>query len=228
MMWMRNLRTVYFIIWTFLAPSKLCISTKLGLEDSPSIYITTDIIIIDDPLGPFQPRPFCDHRTWLVEMFISLMLVSLFKMMRGKLWLTSNRAVTWVTLHKWQEDMLLLASLLTSTCIFFFIKRYGSFLVCTFSHPHPLHLGEEGVRGKTKMVCNDLSRRSFTSALFSSVRDGSDAGGEIALLFLLRPLSGRLRDEKVNKPNWALFTPEKIWVALSIETRNIYQIYQAT
>jgi len=51
------------------------------------------------------------------------------------------------------------------------------------------------------MVCNDLSRRSFTSALFSSVRDGSDAGGEIALPFLLRPLSGQLRDEKVNKPN---------------------------
>lgn len=112
---------------------------------------------------------------------------------------------------------------------FFFLKRYGSFLVCTFSHPHPLCLGEEGVRGKTKMVCNDLSRRCFFSALFPSVRDGSDAGGEIAPLFLLRLLGGQLgRHEKVNKLNSVLFTPEKIWVSPSIETLNVYQIYQGT
>lgn len=42
MMWIRNLWTVYFIIWMILAPYKLCISTKLGLEDFPSIYLTSD------------------------------------------------------------------------------------------------------------------------------------------------------------------------------------------
>lgn len=138
-MWIRNLWTAYFISCMLLAPSKLCMQTKLGLKDFPCVCNT----------GPNWMRlffPCCwSHSSWCDQPQTTLL--------RG------------VTLHSWREEGLLLASLLTSA-FFFLFKRYGSFLVCRFSDPHPLCLGEEGVRGKTEMTYNDFSRRSFLSTFF--------------------------------------------------------------
>lgn len=107
-MWIRNLWTAYFISCMFLAPSKLCMQTKLGLKDFPCVCNT----------GPNWMRlffPCCwSHSSWCDQPQTTLL--------RG------------VTLHKWQEEGLLLASLLTSA-FFFFLKDTDLSLFADFQIP---------------------------------------------------------------------------------------------
>lgn len=131
MMWTRNLRTSYFIIWMFPAPSKPCMQTQLGLENFPCVYTTGPNWMqqISPDAGrtlQYDVRRVCDQ--------------------------PQNTLLQGFTLHKQQEDGLLLASLLIAIWWvgFFFLKRCGSFLVCRLLDPHPPHLGEEGVRDKIK------------------------------------------------------------------------------
>lgn len=137
-MWIRNLWTAYFISWMFLAPSKLCMQTKLGLKDFPCVCNT----------GPNWTRLFSPDVGLTLHDVINLKphccegLHYTSDKKRGCFWQVS------LHLH------------------FFLLKRYGSFLVCRFLDPHPLRLGEEGVRGKTEMTYNDFSRRSFLSTFF--------------------------------------------------------------
>lgn len=89
----------------------------------------------------------------------------------------------------------------------FFLKRYGSFLVCRLLDPHAPRLGEEGVREKTKMTTMISPEGTFQR--FSSARDGSDTGDETATLLFLIHLSGGLgRHERMNRPTSVLLMLE--------------------
>lgn len=133
MMQTRNLRTSYFIIWMFPAPSKPFLQTELGLEDFPCAYSTR----------PDQMRQISPGAGLTLQCSIR----------RVCDW-PQNTLLQGVTLHKQQEDGLLLESLLTAASCFWFcfsLKDTDLSLFADFWIP-PSTSGKEGVRGKTKMT----------------------------------------------------------------------------
>lgn len=147
MMQTRNLRTSYFIIWMFPAPSKPFLQTELGLEDFPCAYSTR----------PDQMRQISPGAGLTLQCSIR----------RVCDW-PQNTLLQGVTLHKQQEDGLLLESLLTAASCFWFcfsLKDTDLSLFADFWIP-PSTSGRGRSARKNKDDYNDFSRRSSFSTFF--------------------------------------------------------------